>query len=76
MNESDGDIPIVSNAMLEYRRSRLEKEEMLLDVEDKATEEEIKYEEPRLIANDFRDYSPPQLDTGLINESSDKRPSL
>ena len=76
MNESDGDIPIVSNAMLEYRRSRLEKEEMLLDGEDKATEEESKEVEPRLIANDFREYSPPQLDTGLINESSDKRPSL
>jgi hypothetical protein len=51
MNESDGDKPTVSNAMLEYRRSRLEKEQLLLDDSDKAAEqEESKDEEPRLIA--------------------------
>jgi hypothetical protein len=78
MNESDGDKPIVSNAMLEYRRSRLEKEQLLLDDTDKAAEqEESKDEEPRLLANDFsRDYAPPVLEGGLINESQDTRPSL
>jgi hypothetical protein len=30
MNESDGDKPTVSNQMLEYRRLRLEKEQLLL----------------------------------------------
>ena len=78
MNESDVDqkeSPIV-NQLLEYRKSKMQREQEALLVdqpEDKATDAE---EEPRLMTRNFKDYAPPALESPLINSSQHARLSL